>query len=131
MSVAVVKPDAGPERLDPTEALDRIPLSQLARKGTGLLRKLVESRRPVTITVHGEPAMVTLPRDLYDQMVAQLQALSASPEDPLTTALAENFDRLVAEMNHPDGSAAVTRALFAEPAEINRSYRPGDTEEPL
>ncbi len=118
-------------RLDPSDRLERIPLSRLARTGTSLLRKLVEAGRPVTVTVQGQGAMVALSQQQYDEMVRQIRQLEAedTSEDAFTQALSRRFDTLVAQMNGTNSRQATEAALFGEPDALNASYRPGDTEE--
>ena len=114
-------------RLDPSDRLENIPLSRLARTGTSLLRKLVEAGRPVTVTVQGQGAMVALSQQQYDEMVRQIRQLEA--EDAFTQALSRRFDTLMAQMNGVNSRQATQAALFGEPDALNASYRPGDTEE--
>ena len=49
-------------------------------------------------------------------------------EDGFTQVLGQQFDRLVATMNRPGAGKATGEALFGEPAELDRTYRPGATE---
>jgi len=48
--------------------------------------------------------------------------------DEVTEAIARVFDDLVAKMNRPGAGQATDSALFAHPASLNRTYRPGETE---
>ncbi len=114
-------------RLDPSSQLERLPLSRLARSGTRKLRELVESGRPVAVTVQGQGTMVALSQRQYDEMVDLIRQQQA--EDALTRALAERFDVLTTQMNRPGNREATETALFAEPEALNASYRPGETGE--
>lgn len=123
--------NAALSRLDPSHRLESIPLSRLARTGTSLLRKLVETGRPVAVTVQGQGSMVALSQQQYDEMVRQIRQLETEDarEDTFTQALGRRFDTLMEQMNRADSRQAIEAALFGEPDALNASYRPGDTEE--
>ena len=123
--------NAALSRLDPSDRLERIPLSRLARTGTSLLRQLVEDGQPVAVTVQGQGSMVALSQQQYDEMVRQIQRLKTeeTSEDAFTQALSRRFDTLMAQMNRAGSRQAIEAALFGDPDTLNASYRPGDTED--
>ena len=115
--------------LKPSSDLQSVSMSNLARKGTSVLRQLTDSAQPVAVKIQGHGSMVTLSRRQYDEMVALLQQLRQdSSDDGFTRALGERFDTLVATMNHPGAAAATDAALFSGPDTLNSNYRPGATE---
>ena len=117
------------KRLKPSSELEHVPVSRLARKGTELLSELTETSEAVAVQVQGVGSMVTLSRRRYDEIVAMVNGLGPEPEDDdFTRALGARFDALVATMNQPGAGEAVDAALFADPADLNASYRPGTTE---
>lgn len=116
-------------RLKTSDALEHVSMSQLARQGTAVLRRIHETAQAVTVSIQGKDAMVTVPRRQYDEMVTLIQRIqSAEYEDGFDQVLAQKFDCLVAEMNRPGMAETVTDALFSDPADLNRNYRPGITE---
>lgn len=115
--------------LMPSADLEVIPISKLARKGSELLRALVREAKAVTVSVQGHSAMVAMSQRQYDELVELIRRLEAHQEnDPFINRLSEQFDQLVAGMNHPDSATNTSEALFADPHHLNATYRPGLTE---
>ena len=115
--------------LKTSDALEHVSMSQLARQGTAVLRMIRETAQAVTVSIQGQDAMVTVPRRQYDEMVALIQQMQdVESGDGFELALAQKFDCLVAEMNRPGAADTTTAALFGDPADLNRNYRPGTTE---
>ena len=50
-----------------------LPISDLRRRATGIIKTLREERDVVYITQHGRPAAVLVDYDVYEAMVAQLE----------------------------------------------------------
>ncbi len=106
--------------------LESVSMSQLARKGTAILRQLVESNQAVAVRVQGQGAMVTLSQRQYDELIELLRQLrQESEDDGFLEALAEQFDELSARMSDSESAG---KALFTEAENLNRHYQPGDTE---
>lgn len=115
--------------LQPSDALERISISTLARTGTAVLQRLLATDEAVAVNVQGMGAMVTLSQRQYDEMVALIQCLQdETPQDEFTKVLGQRFDRLITKMNQPEATQGIEEALFGDPAELNRSYQPGATE---
>jgi hypothetical protein len=116
-------------QLKPSDALESISMSQLARTGTGVLRALVAKGQAVAVKVQGQGAMVTLSQHQYDEMVELIRRLQVdTSDDGFTRTLSRRFDDLVATMNKPGAAQTTDQALFGDPATLNSSYRPGTTE---
>lgn len=116
-------------RLKPSEALESVPMSRLARTGTAVLRQLTATAQAVTVKIQGQGAMVTLSQRQYDEMVDLIRRLQeAKSEDGFTKALTRQFDELVTAMNRPGAAQATEAALFGDTTALNRTYRPGTTE---
>lgn len=49
-------------------------------------------------------------------------------QDDLQETLVRRFDELVTGMNRPGAMATASRALFADPAALAETYKPGITE---
>lgn len=115
--------------LKPSEALESVSMSKLARTGTAILRRLTASEQGVTVKVQGQGAMVTVSQRQYDEMVELIRRLhDQQADDGFTRALGKRFDDLVARMNQPEAAQATDAALFDNPDELNSTYRPGTTE---
>lgn len=116
-------------RLKPSNALDSVSMSQLARHGSAILRQLMTTAQAVAVKVQGQGAMVTVSQRQYDELVELISRLQEErAEDGFTQVLGRQFDRLVATMNRPGAAKATGEALFGDPAELDRTYRPGATE---
>lgn len=116
-------------RLKPSGALEHVSMSQLARKGTSVLRKIQEKDQAVTVSVQGQDAMVTLLRSQYDEIIGLIQQIQGiQADDGFDQELARKFDCLIAEMNRPGAAGTAAAVLFGDPADLNRNYRPGTTE---
>ncbi len=112
--------------LKSSDDLQSVSMTQLARKGTAILRQLTESNQAVAVKIQGQGAMVTLSQRQYDEMIELLQQLrQESEDDGFLEALAEQFDVLSARMSDAESAG---KALFTEAEYLNRHYRPGDTE---
>jgi predicted transcriptional regulator len=112
--------------LKPSEALESVSMSRLARTGTAMLRQLTENAQAVAVKVQGQGAMVTLSQRQYDEMISLIQQLQEEQsEDGFLAVLSQQFDSLTAGMNQPN---ATEQALFSDPENLNEHYRPGDTE---
>ena len=112
-----------------SDKLDSVSMSQLARHGSAILRKLMTTEQAVAVKVQGQGAMVTVSQRQYDELVTLVSRLQEErAEDGFTQVLGQQFDRLVAAMNRPGAANATGEALFGEPAELDRTYRPGATE---
>lgn len=112
------------------DELESVAMSSLARSGTEILQRLVSSEQAVAVKVQGKGAMVALSQRQYDEMVALVHALRAGEDkDGFTRMLGQRFDQLVSAMNRPGAAQATHQALFAKPAGLNESYRPGETED--
>jgi len=115
--------------LKPSDDLQSVSISNLARKGTALLRQLTDTAQAVTVKIQGHGSMVTLSQRQYDEMVALLQQLRQdNVDDGFTQVLGKRFDSLVATMNQSSSAAAMDTALFADTDTLNNNYRPGATE---
>ena len=116
--------------LKPSELLESVPMSTLARSGTEVLQRLMSTEQAVAVKVQGKGAMVTLSQHQYDEMVALIHTLrSLSSADGFTQLLGQRFDALMARMNQPGAAEATRTALFADTASLNESYQPGETED--
>ena len=117
-------------RLKPSDALESVSMSKLARKGTSVLQQIMNTAQAVAIKVQGQGSMVTLSQRQYDEMVELIHLIQEEKsEDGFIRALSQEFDELVARMNLSDAAQATEAALFADPSTLNRSYQPGKTEE--
>ena len=115
--------------LKPSDDLESVSMSKLARTGTAVLRDLVTTEQAVTVKIQGQGAMVTLSQSQYDEMVALIHRLQEeTPDDGFDRMLSDRFDALVAGMNQPGASSATEAALFGDPETLNDAYRPGTTE---
>jgi len=56
-------------RLKPSDALESVSMSRLARTGTAVLRQITATAEAVIVKVQGQGAMVTLSQRQYDEMV--------------------------------------------------------------
>ncbi len=117
-------------RLKPSDALESVSMSKLARKGTSVLQQIMNTAQAVAIKVQGQGSMVTLSQRQYDEMVELIHLIQEEKtEDGFIRALSQEFDELVTRMNLSDAAQATEAALFADPSTLNRSYQPGKTEE--
>lgn len=115
--------------LKPSDALESVSMSRLARKGTTVLRQIMGTAEAVAVKIQGQGAMVTLSQQQYDEMVALIRQIKeGQSEDGFTQTLSERFDDLVASMNRPGALQATEAVLFSDPASLNKTYRPGTTE---
>ena len=115
--------------LKPSNALESIAVSKLARAGTVMLRQMVSTAQAVAVEIQGHGSMVTLSQHQYDEMVALIRQIrEGQSEDDFTQALSNQFDELVARMNQPGAGQATKAALFSSPDSLNKTYRPGTTE---
>jgi len=115
--------------LKPSDALESVSMSKLARTGTAILRQLAATEQAVTVNIQGQGAMVTVSQRQYDEMVKLIRQLREDQaDDGFAQALKQRFDDLVAGMNEPDAGHATNSALFGEPSALNETYRPGATE---
>lgn len=116
-------------RLKPFDALDSVPMSQLARKGTSVLQQVMSTAQAVAIKVQGQGAMVTLSQRQYDEMVELIQTINEEKSrDGFIQSLSLQFDELMIRMNQPGAAQATEAALFADPDTLNKAYQPGVTE---
>lgn len=116
-------------KLKPSHELESVSTSKLARTGTMVLQRILSMTQAIAVKVQGQGAMVTLSQGQYDEMVALIRRLQAADGDQsFVQALGERFDSLTASMNRPGAAEATESALFADPASLNRTYRPGTTE---
>jgi len=115
--------------LKPSDALESVSISKLARTGTAILRQLTATAQAVTVNIQGQGAMVTVSQRQYDEMVKLIRQLREDQaDDGFVQALKQRFDDLVAGMNEPGAGQATNSALFGEPSALNKTYRPGATE---
>lgn len=116
-------------QLKPSQALESVSMSKLARTGTSVLRQITGTAQAVSVKIQGQGAMVTISQRQYDEMVELIRQLrDNNDEDGFTRVLSERFDGLVAKMNEPGAAVKMDKALFGDTASLNSSYRPGDTE---
>ena len=122
-------------QLKPLDALESVSMSRLARTGTTVLRQITATAQAVAIKVQGQGAMVTVSQRQYDEMVELIDQLHRSSrirqdktDRDFTQLLSQRFDQLVTDMNRPGAAQAMDAALFADPATLNATYRPGATE---
>ena len=116
-------------QLKPSDALQSVSMSQLARTGTTVLRQITATSQAVTVKVQGQGAMVTMSQRQYDEMIALIRRIQQETSgDGFTQVLSQRFDELVAGINRPGAAQAIDTALFGDPAALNKSYRPGATE---
>lgn len=122
-------------QLKPSAELESVSMSRLARSGTTVLRQITATAQAVAIKVQGQGAMVTVSQRQYDEMVELITQLHRSSriqqdkaENDFTQLLSQRFDALVADMNRPGAAQASNAALFADPATLSGTYRPGSTE---
>jgi len=115
--------------LKPSNALESVSMSKLARTGTAVLRQITATAQAVHVKVQGQGAMVTVSQRQYDEMVELIRQLQAeTSDDGFTRVLGRRFDDLLAKMNRPGAAQATDGALFGDPASLNETYRPGETE---
>lgn len=115
--------------LKPSDALESVSMSKLARKGTAVLQKILETAQAVTVNIQGQGAMVTVSKRQYDEMVELIRQIQeGQPEDGFVEALTLRFDKLMTTMKQPGATRATDAALFGDPASLNQHYRPGSTE---
>lgn len=116
-------------RLKPSDALEKVSMSKLARTGTSVLQHVMTSSQAMAVTIQGHSAMVTLSHHQYDELVALIRHVhDEQAEDGFTAALSHRFDELIADMNKADAARKIDSALFADPAALNKTYQPGLTE---
>jgi len=116
-------------RLKPSEALESVSLSTLARRGTAVLQQMTSTAQAVAVKVQGQAAMVTISQRQYDEMLALIHQLQEEQEDDgFARALSRRFDDLAAQMSEPGAASATDDALFGDPDALARAYRPGATE---
>lgn len=116
-------------KLKPSDTLESVSLSTLARSGTAVLRRLTATAQAVSVKAQGQGAMVTVSQHQYDEMVELIRRLQeAEADDGFTQTLSKRFDDLVAKMNQSGAPQAAEAALFGDPAALNETYRPGATE---
>lgn len=118
------------EHLATSDTLEQVTLSELARKGTQVLRRTLETSQGMTVSVQGQRALVALSRQQYDDMVLVIRQLSAeSPESEFNAHLRARFDTLVARMSPTPGALKkATEGLMRDTPGLREHYRPGDTE---
>lgn len=115
--------------LKPSDALESVSMSKLARRGTSVLQQLMTTAQAVTIKIQGQGAMVTLSQHQYDEMIELIRLVQEEKsEDGFTQALSQKFDDLMVQMNQPGSAQATEAALFADPAVLNSGYQLGKTE---
>ena len=115
--------------LKPSNALESVSMSKLARTGTAVLRQITATAQAVNVKVQGQGAMVTVSQRQYDEMVELIRQLRAeTSDDGFTRVLGQRFADLVAKMNRPGSAQATDAALFGAPVSLNETYRPGETE---
>ena len=116
-------------RLKPSDALESVSMSKLAREGTSVLQQILTSAQAVAVKVQGQGSMVTLSQHQYDEMVELIHLIQEEKsEDGFTRALSQEFDELTTRMTLPDAARTTEKALFADPVTLNKSYQPGKTE---
>lgn len=116
-------------RLKPSDSLESVSMSQLARKGTLVLQKILETTQAVAVNIQGQGAMVTVSKRQYDEMVDLIRQIQeGQSEDGFLEDLTHRFDGLIARMNRPETTKATDAALFGDPASLNQNYQPGATE---
>jgi len=116
-------------RLKPSNALDSLSMSSLARKGTSVLQQVTSTAQAVSIKIQGQGAMVTLSQHQYDEMIELIHTLyTEKPRDEFIQSLSEQFDDLMIRMNQPDAAQATETALFGDTDALNKTYQPGVTE---
>jgi len=115
--------------LKPSDALESVSMSKLARKGTSVLQGILETAQAVTVNIQGQGAMVTVSKRQYDEMVELIRQIQdEKSEDGFTEVLTQRFDSLIVKMGRPGAAKATDTALFGDPASLNETYRPGATE---
>lgn len=115
--------------LKPSDALESVSMSKLARTGTSVLRQIMDTAQAVAIKIQGRGAMITLSQHQYDEMVELIRLIKErKPEDGFTQVLSQQFDELMGRMNQPDAAQTTVAALFDDPAALNKTYQPGKTE---
>jgi len=116
-------------QLKPSDALESVSMSSLARTGTAVLRQITATAQAVAVKVQGHGSMVTVSQRQYDEMVELIRRLQEEKsDDGFTQALSQRFDALLAQMNQPGAAQATDAALFGDPTSLNKTYRPGKTE---
>ena len=116
-------------QLKPSDALESVSMSKLARKGTSVLQQIMTTAQAVSVKIQGQGSMVTLSQHQYDEMVELIHRIQEEKSgDGFTRALSQEFDELVTRMNQQDAAQATEAALFTDPKTLNRSYQPGKTE---
>lgn len=118
--------------LQPSDALEKVSMSTLARQGTRVLQRISDTAQAIAVNIQGKGAMVTVSQRQYDEMVQLIQQLSAhqSTDAEFTASLSQGFEDLVTQMNTPDAPEQLDQALFGSPSSLNESYRPDRTENP-
>lgn len=115
--------------LKPSDTLESVSMSKLARTGTAVLRQIMATAQAVAVKIQGQDAMVTLSQKQYDEMVALIRQIrEEQSEDGFTQALSDRFDDLVSRMNQSGAAKVTDAALFSSPDSLNKTYRPGKTE---
>ncbi len=70
-------------------ATNILPISDLRRRATGIIKTLREERGVAYITQHGRPAAVLVDYDVYEAMVAQLEETGEQVEQTSAEAQSE------------------------------------------
>jgi hypothetical protein len=109
------------------DELDEVSTTHIARNGSAALRTMLETDRPLAVTLNRQTAWIAISRQQYEALRAQAAAAGKLPpsdgDDPLLTALSERFDELCGAIA---GQGAQTHeALFGSPASLAESYAPG------
>lgn len=116
-------------QLKPSDALESVPMSKLARTGTEVLRQITATSQAVAVKIQGHGSMVTLSQRQYDEMVELIRQLQEEKsDDGFTQTLSHRFDALVEKMNRRGAAEAMRTALFSDVSTLNENYRPGATE---
>ncbi len=116
-------------RLKPFDALESVPMSKLARKGTSVLQQIISTAQAVVVKIQGQGAMVTISQRQYDEMLELIQAVhEENSEDGFIHSLNQQFDELMSKMDQPDAAQATESVLFGDSDALNKAYRPGATE---
>jgi PHD/YefM family antitoxin component YafN of YafNO toxin-antitoxin module len=108
------------------DELDEVSTTHIARNGSAALRTMLETDRPLAVTLNRQTAWIAISRQQYEALRAQAaagQRDAPQGDDPLLTALSERFDELCGAIA---GQGAQTHeALFGSPASLAESYAPG------
>lgn len=116
-------------QLKPFDALDSVPMSSLARKGTSVLQQVMSTAQAVAIKIQGQGAMVTISQHQYDEMIELIHTINEEEsKDGFIQSLSQQFDDLMIQMNQPGAAQATEASLFGDADTLNKAYRPGVTE---